>query len=434
MKLIGIEFQDYAGFAKQFVSLRHGLNVLVGKNNSGKTALLRGVSGLNHFRELPDFGLNGYLRTATGGRPTAMVRAFFEYEPSDTCPFGWTNNIWSRFVSTNRPVLSQELILFAPPLYGTCDLLTDKSAVPIVTRAHPNFSVNSIGPDLTVIPSYNQPFFQIETLTTGESFVKNSPFIPRGEFEAIGTVRMVEAHRSIKAEEVTPKVDTVLSPTADNLVSYLQTLAGSRHDKFREIVDFVTSIFPEFNDINIDPRTDNNTLFLTFSLANESLRMPLVRCGTGVEQVLALGTFVICSEPGSIILLDEPHSYLHPTAERYVIDFILRHTEHTYLVATHSPVFVNSVPPDRIQYIERGKGKDYLSRQSVDVGMVLHAVGYQNSDFAFNDRLIFVEGPSDSTILPMLLKKPARPQVRQLMRPDFRNFEVFLVQGNLVAM
>ena len=47
MQLLGVEFTDYACFKKRFVPIRQGVQILVGKNNAGKTAILRGLGALS---------------------------------------------------------------------------------------------------------------------------------------------------------------------------------------------------------------------------------------------------------------------------------------------------------------------------------------------------------------------------------------------------
>src|SRR5438876_11047631 len=60
MKVLGVEFHGYACFEHQFVSLRPGINLLVGRNNVGKTALLRGLTVLKALpiESMSSFGLN----------------------------------------------------------------------------------------------------------------------------------------------------------------------------------------------------------------------------------------------------------------------------------------------------------------------------------------------------------------------------------------
>ena len=47
MKLLGVELSDFACFEREFVPIRSGINLLVGRNNAGKTAILRGISAVS---------------------------------------------------------------------------------------------------------------------------------------------------------------------------------------------------------------------------------------------------------------------------------------------------------------------------------------------------------------------------------------------------
>jgi hypothetical protein len=100
-------------------------------------------------------------------------------------------------------------------------------------------------------------------------------------------------------------------------------------------------------------------------------------------------------------------------AERQVVDFLFSHTEHRYVIATHSAILINSVPADRILVLGNSNTVAMPTSESSSVPALLHSLGYRNSDLLFNDRLIFVEGESDQDILPLLLLCNPR-----LSRPD----------------
>lgn len=87
MKLIGIQLENYACFEKCFVPLEPGLSVLVGRNNSGKTAILRGLTCL---RSLPigeqkqfEPEVHDYSWTSRVHRDF-KIQVLFEAEPTDT--------------------------------------------------------------------------------------------------------------------------------------------------------------------------------------------------------------------------------------------------------------------------------------------------------------------------------------------------------------
>ncbi len=75
MKLVGIEIHNYACFERQFIAIQRGLNLLVGKNNAGKTSLLKAIAAVSAIplerrpyaaEEVRTFinGLIPYLRTS----------------------------------------------------------------------------------------------------------------------------------------------------------------------------------------------------------------------------------------------------------------------------------------------------------------------------------------------------------------------------------
>jgi recombinational DNA repair ATPase RecF len=49
MKLLGLEFKGVAGYPHQFVSFENGINLITGRNNVGKSALLRSSTVLDHL-------------------------------------------------------------------------------------------------------------------------------------------------------------------------------------------------------------------------------------------------------------------------------------------------------------------------------------------------------------------------------------------------
>jgi energy-coupling factor transporter ATP-binding protein EcfA2 len=235
-------------------------------------------------------------------------------------------------------------------------------------------------------------------------------------FKTLKLVQSIDAHRVVTPELGLQSV-TTLPSNAATLPQFLDTLSGNNRTTFNAIEKFVTTVFPEFEYVN--PESSENKVFITLTLQGSRKNIRLTHCGTGVEQVLALATFVLTSPPGSIILLDEPHSYLHPSAERDVIAFLASHSEHRYLISTHSAVLINSVPPNRIIHLAPGETGARRKQETTEVSAMLQTLGYKNSDFLFNDRLIFVEGESDQEILPLLLERTGELKAGEIARTGF---------------
>jgi hypothetical protein len=126
---------------------------------------------------------------------------------------------------------------------------------------------------------------------------------------------------------------------------------------------------------------------------------------------------------GTTILLDEPHVYLHPSAEREFISLLMGDHERNYVISTHSPVMMNSVPADRITNIVAGEQGSFKGSDPLSVGPILHSLGYKNSDFLLYDRLILGEGKSDAAVMPVLLENSKRFSAAQIERTGFPTTE-----------
>lgn len=132
-----------------------------------------------------------------------------------------------------------------------------------------------------------------------------------------------------------------LSAGGNELAPFLQTLQSNDRRAFGQIESFVTTVFDQFEYVNA--RSVKNQVQLTLSVRGTSLEVPLERCGTGVEQLLTLATQIVTSDPGTIILLDEPHSFLHPDAERKLMHFLEENKDKQFVIATHSAVMMKAV-------------------------------------------------------------------------------------------
>ncbi|MEQ8209179.1 MAG: AAA family ATPase [Lacipirellulaceae bacterium] len=76
--------------------------------------------------------------------------------------------------------------------------------------------------------------------------------------------------------------------------------------------------------------------------------------GSGESAVVRLVHEVSKSEPGRLILLDEPETSLHPGAQERLLTFLLRETRQKKLqiiISTHSPALVRLLPKNAIRVV-----------------------------------------------------------------------------------
>src|SRR5712664_1232033 len=407
MRLLGVEFRDYARFDRCFVPLDTGIRLLVGKNNSGKTSLLRALSALT---ALP-FGKPAAFSTEVARYarkqvplPNYEMEIVFAYEESDSDFLGADLGGWPKFAAASKRTWAFSFKVYPQSssiVLVDASLQCDATALPII-EVGPNNYVRLFYDSRGAIAKRQGRAFesagpQLSDGTLVRTFSEEDIF---SEFPDLMSTRFVHAHRVVRPNLGLQALET-LADTAESLAPFLDTALSNNRETFDKIQKVVTDTIPEFKFVN--PEKAQNSVSITLTRRDTNEKVPLTHCGTGVEQVLALATFVLASGPGTIILLDEPHSYLHPTAERQVVDFLFSHTEHRYVISTHSAILINSVPPDRILVLGKSNTIGAPSSESSSVPTLLHSLGYKNSDLLFNDRLIFVEGESDQDILPLLL-------------------------------
>jgi energy-coupling factor transporter ATP-binding protein EcfA2 len=437
MKFLGIEVEDFACFKRQFVRLQPGINLLVGRNNSGKTAILRVLPLLRNA--LADFRTSGVMSLApyargSGPNPFFGFTVLFELEACDPPIFDPQQSFdWEAFVDERQPVVALVFRMWAAQnllAFRGCEVrVAGWPALPLIEVIPQGAnSIYYVPPfDLKVAPKRADHLLRglrsggTTTQPDGtQAHVKlGSPWL--SGMDQIRLVRFAMAHRLV-TEELPLATTDVLADDARDLATYLQTLQTKDRKRFQAVEEFIVLSFPEFE--RVDPASENGKAMLRLVRKGTEKSVSLAYCGTGVEQLLALAAKIATSKPGEIVLIDEPHSFLHPAAERAFLRFLGQYADRFLVVATHSSILINGVPPDRIIYLQDG-GRPYQlsARPSNETSMILHDLGYRNSDALFFDKLIVVEGPSDGKILPRLISLREGISAEELGNTGFPSLE-----------
>lgn len=200
-------------------------------------------------------------------------------------------------------------------------------------------------------------------------------------------------------------------PDGSNLGNVIYEHSSNRSSKYFELAGIMNNVFPEIEDVYTVPKGKGHVSIVVKDRYTGE-RIPLNDCGRGVSQVLHLVSLIIFSSPGKIFLIDEPHVFLHPGAEKFLAEFLKEHAEHKYIVATHSPIFVKAVQPDRIYIVrrdEKGTTMDESFSGINDRNILFDELGLDLGDMALAERIIFVEGDTDVGIYNSLLERSGYP-------------------------
>ncbi|WP_397376231.1 ATP-dependent nuclease [Paenibacillus sp. sptzw28] len=186
----------------------------------------------------------------------------------------------------------------------------------------------------------------------------------------------------------------------------------NKFELFNKVVQSFTSIFNEVE--RVSPETiDNHSVVITniqIKFKGREQTIPIQECGSGFYHVLILLTLIHSEQDSKVILFDEPNSYLHPSAEKSVYDLSTLQSNHHFVFTSHSHILVNYPCEKNIYLVKNKEGRsNYFKIQ--EVGPIVEELGIHNSDFAFADRIIFVEGPTERNELPKILEHFGMPQV-----------------------
>ena len=198
-----------------------------------------------------------------------------------------------------------------------------------------------------------------------------------------------------------------LDPTGANLSAVLHGLLTDQPQLFKRLGELIAEIVPDIGRLQV--RTIGGQR-VVFESSNGDIN--LKDLGTGVEQLLMVLVVGLMERPPFILLIEEPETNLHPAAQRALLGLLQSWSaDRQILAATHSTVMLDWAPGgDRLWLVTREHGSSAASPVGEDRLALLHSLGVRPSDIMSAERVIIVEGPSDEDILgvwfPDLLRNP----------------------------
>lgn len=210
---------------------------------------------------------------------------------------------------------------------------------------------------------------------------------------------------------IVPRVHTnprrVPSPDGSDLAQVIYTHLNENSKAYADLTQLMKSIFNEIDGIYTVPSGPG---MVTLSIRDRfaGTNIPLDKCGTGISQVLHLASMILFSEPGKVFLVDEPHVFLHPGAEKLLAQFIRSQDEHKYVIATHSPLFIRTLSPQKVYLVTRDE-TGTNARESFSGlesrRLLFDELGMDLGDVSLAEKIIFVEGKTDVEILSTILER-----------------------------
>jgi len=396
------------------LALNKGLTVLVGENDSGKTAIIDAIRyalltrDQEYIRVQPeDFHISNTGAQATEisiqckfeGLTTQEQGAFAEYltyEGSSVALYLiWVaqrveNNSSRRWVDIS---VRSGLDASGPPFEtGARELLKTTYLKPL-RDAEKEMSPGRGSRLSQILSNTNE-------IKTGLPFDKDSP-PPMKDLSLIGLAdvfsNFVREHSGISnaQEKLNSKYLSQLSLHGDDLLGVVNLIESGNDDaRLRQILEK-----------------------LKMSLIDSSTGNDRGSYGLGSNNLLFMACELLLLESEReglpLLLIEEPEAHLHPQRQLQLMDFLQRASEHhehpvQTIVTTHSPNLASKVKLNNLSVIQGGKAfplsKEHTKLENSDYNFLERFLDVTKANLFFARGVLIAEGDAEAILLPTIAK------------------------------
>jgi predicted ATP-dependent endonuclease of OLD family len=376
LKISTFKVDNYRSLKQITLDNLGNLNILIGKNSSGKSNILE-----------------------------AMNMFFSEFEPVKGTTVGLDEYLWNK-ESNNKP------IVFEVTIDLTGDQLMGLSAE---DQAFLNASFGkALPPTLKITRSLLnvQGVWKTNSIIWGPlTLVKDDlpQITPAPRFEPAGMDRvlrilsaiMKDKFRLVGTNRDVKGGDRFRTTILDESVqSRLWNIQQSTSPRDEEKYSNLESAFSDVTSFRLDSAQARQMV------KKGNKRFPLGLEGGGIQGTTNLLFTALIETDSSIIMgIEEPENHGHPELQRKLSKVIqkLAHDRQIF-ITTHSPVFLNTTQDGTTWMVTVQDGQTEITPAD-DFERILREVGSMPGDVLFSNRVILVEGKSDKIILEAFARK-----------------------------
>lgn len=138
--------------------------------------------------------------------------------------------------------------------------------------------------------------------------------------------------------------------------------------------------------------------------------IPISCLGKGMRSIYMLSLLETCEETGDdaadLIIVENPEIFLHPRLQKVSGDILYRLCRSAQVIfSTHSANLLSNFNSRQIRQMLQGEDGYAKICEKTDISAVLDDLGYSAGDLMNVNFVFIVEGKQDKTRLPLLLKK-----------------------------
>lgn len=209
-----------------------------------------------------------------------------------------------------------------------------------------------------------------------------------------------------------------LQSDGSNLPAVLLHMMTNTRPVWEQLVTLIKDIVPGVGTLELP--VSGSQFEVVFSDENvDGYRHNLKDLGTGVEQILM--TLVVgLTQTARTVVLEEPETGLHPTAQRALLGLLQDWSKDRLFVAsTHSAAMLDwSSPGTSALAVSRANGESTVTTVTTERAAVLRSLGVRLSDVLSAERILILEGPTDRDVIDVWFPHVTRNPLVAILAGD----------------
>lgn len=391
MKIKEIHLKNYKSI-KDSKFEASDFNVLIGKNNSGKSAVLDALR--SYTGELTRNSNSGFTK-----------KEVYAKDESNEIEF----SIELKFSEEERREIYKQI-----SRHVSKEVFEDISSFKHIIRYEPGegiyqqYQIKYAGDLIDILENESkngstQAALDWRNFPNQTNYRRHTSFPPAFESvvkSSIGTLDYLEAFR--EAEDMRSVNHSVtLQNSGENLTNTFDTIYRNKPEKFEEIKEEFIEIMEGVNGLrSIMTERNDTTVFVEEEILEDGFRLNEISSGS--KQILILITkLVLSQDKRDFLLLEEPELHLHPEAQKQMFRLIDRvsNQQPQVFATSHSREFIEESSSSNVIKIEREKNSEIHTVNEGEIQKEFQDLGYERGNLLQSNAVMFVEGMSDKLIL-----------------------------------
>ena len=339
MKLLRLDAKRYRSLRDESIELSD-LNLFIGANASGKSTVLDALRFLHEGVEAGDFreplrSRGGILHLAWKGEEAQSIELAVHLEDEDRKRYEWLVRLVrhgyefyvEEYVHRPRPGSPPEVLLDARRGEGVWWSGAKEQGVEL-KQAPTTCALAAASADAS-FPARN-----VAEFVEGWGFFDPNPFLLRRDWVGLDSGKF--------------------DPYGRNLGETLHALWTSSRQTFERIVQATEAVvgMPQ----RIEPRESEGRFYFVQSEPGLHFDVHQMGVSSGTLRMLALMTALLGESGTSLMGIEEPENYVHPTALSSFVVYLMDERDRVqFMVTTHSPLLLDFLnEPEAVRIVQHG--------------------------------------------------------------------------------